>query len=191
MHKTLSDVNGYLDNDLPRILYEDAKDPKSCIYSAVQEEGDTVPALIRRQMIDLFCLQNRCQEELDLLKEEMNRLVSFLQNQIRFIDESVDALLPDTDTPFNVGLIACLKRKRMIHCNHISSLLSLWGNILGSPKPIGYTELVKTYANLSGIDYLQDEISGELSVESMMEEDVDDEAFVLELSSDSELSDYE
>ena len=191
IHKTLSDVNGYLADDLPRILYEDAMDPRSSIYSAIQEEGDTLPALIRRQMIDLFCLQNRCQEELDLLKEEMNRLVSFLQNKIRFIDESVDALLRDTDTPFNAGLIACLKRKRMIHCNHISSLLSLWGRIWDSPKPIDHTELVKTYANLSGIDYLQDETSDELSGESMMEEDVGDEVFVLELSSDSELSDYE
>ena len=201
IHKTLSDVNGYLVDDLPRILYEGAKDLRRSIYSAVQEKGNTVPALIRRQMIDLFCLQNRCQE--------MNHLVSFLQNEIRFIDESVDALLPDTDTPFNAGLIACLKRKRMIHCNHISSLLSLWGSILDSPKPIDdtelvktyanldspkpidHTELVKTYANLSGIDYLQDENSDELSGESMMEEDVDDEAFVLELSSDSELSDCE
>jgi len=79
----------------------------------------------------------------------------------------------------------------MIHCNHISSLLSLWGSILDSPKPIDHTELVKTYANLSGADYLQDEKSDELSGESMTEEDVDDKAFVLELSSDSELSDYE
>ena len=192
IHKTLSDVNEYLADDLPRILYEDAKDPRSSIYgSAVQEEEDTVPTLIRRQIIDQFCLQNRCQEELDLLREEMNRLVSFLQNEIRFLDESVDSLLPDTDTPFNAGLIACLKRKRMIHCNHISSLLSLWGRIFESPTTIDQTEQVKTYVNLSGIDYLQDEKSDELSGESMMEEDVDDEAFVLELSSDSELSDYE
>ena len=154
IHKTLSDVNEYLANDVPRILYEDAKDPRNSIYSAVQEEGDTVPALIRRQIIDLFCLKDRCQEELDLLDKEMNRLVSFLQNEIRFIDESVDALLPDTDTPFNAGLIACLKRKQMIHCNHISSLLSLWGSIGNCPNPIDHIELVKTYANLSGIDYL-------------------------------------
>lgn len=52
-------------------------------------------------------------------------------------------------------------------------------------------EAVKPYGYLSGINYLQDEKSDELSGESMMEEDVDDEAFVLELSSDSELSDYE
>ena len=191
IHKTFSDVNGYLADDLTRIRFEDAKDPKSSIYSAAQDDGDTVPTLIRRQMIDLFCLQNRCQEELDLLHEEMIRLVSFLENEIRFIDESVDGLLPNTDTPFNAGLIACLKRKRLIHSNHISSLLSLWGSIFDSPKPSDHTELVKTYANLSGEDYLQDEKSDELSEESMMEEDEDDEAFVLELSSDSELSDYE
>ena len=111
IHKTLSDVNGYLADDLPQILYEDAKDPRSSIYSAVQEEGDTLPALIRRQMIDLFCLQNRCQEELDLLNEETSCLVSFLQNQIKVIDESVDALQPDTDTPFNARLIASLKKE--------------------------------------------------------------------------------
>lgn len=111
IHKTLSDVNGYVADDIPKILYENAKHPRSSIYSAVQEEGVTVPALIKRQMIDLFCLQNRCQEELDLLKLEMNRPVSFLQNKMRFINESVDALLPDTDTPFNAGFIACLKRE--------------------------------------------------------------------------------
>ena len=121
IHKTLFDVNKYLVHDSPRILYDDAKDPRSSIYGpAVQQEGDTVQALIRRQIIDQFCLQTRCQEELDLLKEEMNRLVSFLQNEIRLLDETVDSLLPDTDTPFNAGLIACLKRKQMIHCNHIS-----------------------------------------------------------------------
>lgn len=67
IHKTLSEINGYLPNDVPQILYDDAKDPKSSIYSEVQEEGDTVPALVRRQIIDLFCLHNRCQEELELL----------------------------------------------------------------------------------------------------------------------------
>ncbi|PFX24093.1 hypothetical protein AWC38_SpisGene11304 [Stylophora pistillata] len=87
---------GCTPNSLLRILnfLFDAKDPRSSICSEFQEEGDTVPALVRRQIIDLFCLHNRCQEELELLKEEMNRLVSFLQNEIRLIDESVDALLP-------------------------------------------------------------------------------------------------
>ena len=60
------------------------------------------------------------------------------------------------------------------------------------PETVDHAELqvVKTYAYLSGTDYLQDEKSDERSGESMMEEDVDHEAFVLELSSDSELSDY-
>ena len=118
----------------------------------------------------------------------MNRLVSFLQNEIRLIDESVDAYVPYTDNPPNAGVIACLKKKRMIHCNHISSLLLLWGGILDSPKPIDHAEVAKTYANLSGIDYLLDD---EKSDKLMMEEVVDDEAFVLELTSDRKLSDDE
>ena len=48
--------------------------------------------------------------------------------------------------------------------------------------------VAKTYANLCGINYPLDD---EKSDESMMEEVVDDEAFVLELTSDSELSDNE
>ena len=185
IHKTLCEVNGYLPDDVPQILYEDAKDPRSSIYSEVQEEGDTIPALVRRQIIDLFCLHNRCQEGLELLKEKMNRLVPFLQNEIRLIDKSVDVLLPHTDNPLNAGMIACLKKKQMIHCNHISSLPLLWGCILDSPKPIDHAEVAKTYANLSGIDYLLDD---EKSDKSMMEEVVDDEAFVLELTSDRKLS---
>ena len=81
-----------------------------------------IPALVRRQIIDLFCLHNRCQEELELLKEKMIFLVPFLQNEIRLTEKSVDALLPHTDNPLNAGMIACLKKKQMIHRNHISSL---------------------------------------------------------------------
>ena len=187
IHKTLCEVNGYLPDDVPQILYEDAKDLRSSIYSEVQDEGDTIPALVRRQIIDLFCLHNRCQEELELLKEKTNRLVPFLQNEIRLIDKSVDALLPHTDNPLNAGMIACLKKKQ-IHCNHISSLPLLWGCIVDSPKPIDHAEVAKTYANLSGIDYLLDD---EKSDKLMMEEVVDDEAFVLELTSDRKLSDDE
>lgn len=188
IHKTLAEINGYLPDDVPRILYDDAKDPRNGIYSEVQEDGDTVPAIVRRQIIDLSCLHNRCQEELDLLKEEMNRLVSFLRNEITLIDESVDALLPHTDIPLNAGMVNCLKKKRISHCNHISSLLLLWGGIKDSPKPIDYAEAEKSYAYLSGIDCLPDV---ENSEESMMEDVVDDEAFILQLSSDSEFSDDE
>ena len=91
IHKTLCEVNGYLPDDVPQILYEDAKDPRSSIYFEVQEEGDTIPALVRRQIIDLFCLHNRCQEELELLKEKMILFVPFLQNEIRLIDKSAFA----------------------------------------------------------------------------------------------------
>lgn len=61
----------------------------------------------------------------------MNRLVSFLQNEIRLIDESVDAYVPYTDNPPNAGVIACLKKKRMIHCNHF--LAAFMGWYLGFP----------------------------------------------------------
>ena len=76
----------------------------------------------------------------------------------------------------------------MIHRNYISSLPLLWGCILDSPKPIDHAEVAKTYATLSGIDYLLDD---EKSDKLMMEEVVDDEAFLLELTSDRKLSDDE
>jgi len=64
IHKTLSDVNGYVADDIPKILYEDAKHPRSSIYSAVQEEGVAVPALIKRQMIDPFAYRTGVRKNL-------------------------------------------------------------------------------------------------------------------------------
>lgn len=38
-------------DDNPQILYDEAKDPKSNLYSTIQEEGTTVPATLKRQII--------------------------------------------------------------------------------------------------------------------------------------------
>ncbi|XP_031574572.1 uncharacterized protein LOC116308321 [Actinia tenebrosa] len=106
INKTLSEVNGLLPVD-KQILYVEAKDPKSSLYSTMTDGGTTVPATLRRQIIDLSCLSKRCEEETNMLKEEMRRLVSFIHEQIRLIDEYVDTLQPDV--PLNAGLTACLK----------------------------------------------------------------------------------
>ena len=65
----------YLPDDVPQILYEDAKILGAAFTLKSKRKG--IPALVRRQIIDLFCLHNRCQEELELLKEKMISLSLF------------------------------------------------------------------------------------------------------------------
>lgn len=190
IHKTLYELNGLLPETNSEILYDEAKDPKSSIYSAIQEESSSVPATLKRQIIDLSCLTKRCEEEIAMVKGEMKRLVSFIENEIRLIDEAVNTLVPQSDVPVNAGLTACLKKKKMVYSTQISSLMHLWSGIRDSF--IVPAEAVKTYEHLSGIDHnLDDETPHEPeNDELMMFEDTDDDSFELELelSSDSELS---
>ena len=135
IHKTLSEVNGLLPDDNPQILYDEDKDPQSSLYYTIQEKGMTVPATLKGQIINLSCLSKSCEEEIDMVKEEMKhlfyfisfvivfkntykiiiyndrvnrnsvsqllRIVAFIQNQIRLIDESMDTLVLQSHVTVN------------------------------------------------------------------------------------------
>ena len=62
IHKTLATVNELL-NEEQQISYDDAKDPKNNIYDTIVENNNELPASVKRQIIQLFCLRRKCEEE--------------------------------------------------------------------------------------------------------------------------------
>ena len=90
-------------------------------------------------------LSKKCEEEIGLVKGEMKCFILFIRNQITLIDQSVG----NPDILLNAGLIACLKKKRIIYSNYVCSLVRLWSDILDIPLEF---ESKQIFAILSGID---------------------------------------
>ena len=190
--KTVLEANEMLHDDEQTITYEDAKDPMSSLYLAIEAQVANVPATLKRQIIDWSCLKTRCEEEMCMLKEEKRRFLHFISDQIRLIDESLVNLLPHCDIRLNAGLIACLRKKRMLYSNQVSNLLRLWVGILDI-MDIEVEEGNLSYESFSGKMHsaVEDLCAEEQNDCTLTELDEEEQSFVLELSSDSDLSDNE
>ena len=129
-------------------MYEDAKYPMSSLYSAIKVQGTNVPATPKRQIIDWSCLKTWCEEGMSMLKEDKRRFLYCISAQTKLIDESVVNLLPHCDIRLNAGLIACLKKKRVLYSNQ-TNLLHLWAGILDI-MDIEVEEVKSSYEIFSG-----------------------------------------
>ena len=124
-----------------------------------------------------------------MLKEEMKRLFAFIHGQIRVIDEHL-AIVP-SDFLSN-GVKACLKKKRLLYKNQIFHLTRLWEGIVDTPSMVEVETDHRHVAEIHSNDSIEDkENTQEPTSDFMIDEDKEDEPFILELSSDSDLSDNE
>ena len=65
--------------------------PQSDIYDSAEENTD-VPALVKKQIIQLSCLRRRCEEEKGMVKEEMKHSIDFIKHQVAVLDNHVSGL---------------------------------------------------------------------------------------------------
>ena len=168
------------------------KTPMNSLYSATAVQSTNVlPASLKRRIIDWSCFKARCEEEICMIKEEMTRFFTFITEQMRVIDESVGNFIAHCDIPINTGLIACLKQKRVLYSNQVSNLVRLWAGILDTTHI--QIEEVKSYESFSGENHSATEgpCLDEENNFILTELDDEEQSFVLELSSDSDLSDDE
>ena len=92
------------------------KDPQSPIYSSLVEnepDGNCVPTTIKKRLVELTHLQDRCEEELSMVKEEMRTLENFIQYQITEIEKYVVSK-GVCENSFDKGLRCRLLRKQKI-----------------------------------------------------------------------------
>lgn len=68
-----------------KVLVEDALDINSSMWLSIDSEVDlpsSLPYCVKRQLIDLIHINNRCNEELDIIKEEMGQIVKFYEGKL-------------------------------------------------------------------------------------------------------------
>ena len=82
---------------LPQLLeFDSVKDPDSTVWT---EAGDLqgwrteIPMAIKRKAVDLYCLVDRCGEEITVLKGEMNSTVHHFLTNISFLGHRSKAIV--------------------------------------------------------------------------------------------------
>ncbi len=90
--------------DIKATLWCHLEDAQSLVTNGV------IPVTVKRALIDHHHMIRRCDEERQLLEEEMQRTLNFYKNKIRTLQGSVAKLESSTEK-YNVGLCGLLKAK--------------------------------------------------------------------------------
>ena len=131
MKRGFSSFNDFCENEVD---FMEIKDPQSPIYSSPLEnepdqDGNCVPTTIKERLVELTHLQDRCEEELSMVKEERKTLENFIQDQITKIEKYVVSK-GVCENSFDKGLCCRLLRKQLMHKKYLQSLHNAWADII-------------------------------------------------------------
>ena len=126
---------------LQTVCFNDAKDPHSGIYKKSEKSLKTtenVPFSVKRRIIELRDLEERCSEELDMLKSEAQRLLDWRMTKIDELNARIEALLLE-DNAVSMGLSAMLKSQVSQILNDVIRDKPVF-EVFGIAIPISFSE---------------------------------------------------
>ena len=127
MRKTIASHNAI--HGASSLNFDLVKDPSCELYANLQSCPHTehvVPNATRRMAIELHCLRERCEEEIELVTSEMNRLQAFYLKQNSILDSAISEEAT-TETPeLKLGLNSLFLSKRAENGKQLQTLQSLW-----------------------------------------------------------------
>ena len=98
-----------------KVLVEDALDINSSMWRTIDSEVDlpsSVPYCVKRQLIDLVHINNRCNEEISIIQEEMRRILKFYERKIEGLEMwSKEMRVRRTDSAECRGLLSIVLTK--------------------------------------------------------------------------------
>ena len=129
MNKRLMTLNGMSDESLE---FDDIKDPQSEIFENVMtsqagSRSTDIPYHLKKRITRLVCIQNRCKEELVMLK-----FVQFLNEQTRNILGFIAVNQPNNR--YEHGLHSCLLKRVLVAEKQLQSLQVMWKDIIDFPN---------------------------------------------------------
>lgn len=111
------------------LSFDLAKDPSCELYANLQScphVEHVVPNATRRMAIELHCLRERCEEEINLVASEMNRLQAFYLKQNRILEAAMSKELATESADLTLGLNSLFLSKRAENVKQLHILQSLW-----------------------------------------------------------------
>ena len=124
-------------NDLgeSEIDFMEIKDPQSPTYSCLlknEQDGNCIPTSLKKRLVELTHLLDRCEEELSMVREEMKTLENFIKYQITEIEKYVVSKGVCANS-FDKGLHCLLLQKQLMHRKYLQSLYDTWKDIVDTP----------------------------------------------------------
>lgn len=158
MNQGLATLNG-LRVDEP-VTFGDIRDPCAAIYCPFNPSSETsnVPLSVKKKLVQLVCLQDRCKEEQTLLEQEMLRFSNFLTNQVSVITSYLE-----TGTVVDRGLMSLLLQKADIHRKNLSLLRRTCGHAVTFPP---FEDPGETYLQFTSLEV---ERPDEVAIESLFD----------------------
>ncbi|XP_068674926.1 uncharacterized protein [Montipora foliosa] len=143
MNQGLATLNGLMEDEVA--TFEDIKDPGGELYCKLNcsNDSDNVPAGIKKKLVQLMFLQDRCKEEKTLVKEEMLRFFTFLSVQINAITSYLDK------EKVNRGLMSLLQQKVDVYKKNLQILTSMCKDLVTFPN---FEEPGETYLLFSEVE---------------------------------------
>lgn len=143
MNQGLATLNGLMGDEM--VTFEDIKDPSGELYCQLNLSNDTnnVPADIKKKLVHLMCLEDRCKEEKILVKEEMLRFFTFISEQINAITSYLEKESVDR------GLMSLLQQKVDVYKKNLQLLTWMCKDSVLFPT---FEEPVQTYLQFSEVD---------------------------------------
>ena len=128
MKKCLNSLNRVSDENL---VFETIKDPQAAIYQPTGNSNrSSIPVSVKKRVINLLFMKDRCREEIVMTRSEMESLVNFKLKEISLISNKAKEA---PATQFGVGLKSLLLQKAANYKNELSHLKQLWGSCLECP----------------------------------------------------------
>lgn len=152
MNQGLATLNTVVDGT---VSFEEIKDPCGDIYCQVNSSTDAsnVPSYVRKKLVQLVCLHDRCKEEQTLLKEEMLRFSVFLSGEINAISSFLS-----NEADVDRGLMSLLLQKVDVHQKNLQLLKRVCGHAVSFP-PFEYPS--ETYFQFSALEIEEtDDVEG-------------------------------
>ena len=113
------------------IVFDDIKDPGGELYSQLNSSTDAndVPAYMKKRLVHLVSLEDRCKEEQVLVKGEMVQFFTFMSDQICAITSFLEK-----EINVNRGLSSLLKQKADLYQKKIQLLSCMCKDFVTFPS---------------------------------------------------------
>lgn len=152
------------------VTFENIKDPLGEIYQYHSTAGSThnssVPISVKKKLINLVFLKDRCKEELLMINEEMTRFVHFISNEITLISNTIT----DPVAQFDNGLKSLLLQKALKYQSELTHLEHLWGNLIQFPLSKFNTVTYSSFNSLVTVDEITETLFDVNSAEELCNE---------------------
>ena len=127
------------------VTFEDIKDPGGELYCQLNLSNDTdnVPADIKKKLVHLMSLEDRCKEEKTLVQEEMLRFFTFISGKINAITSYLEKESVDR------GLMSLLQQKVDVYKKNLQLLTCMCKDSVSFPT---FEEPEETYLQFSEVD---------------------------------------